>query len=141
MEEKCFLLSTNHLLLFSFNYFFNPHNPNTQNKQSDLRIKLDIDRQWPQRICVRELGALLIMFHPGVFKWTVELSRPHLNFNVLIYPRFRVIYSRLLMAEVQSHIAVDFPLVKSEEMAVACICVCISPEVCHHSSTGNRVND
>ena len=43
------------------------------------------------------------------------------------------------MAEVQSQIAVDFPLVKSEEMAVASIY--ISPEVCRCISTGNRVND
>ena len=43
------------------------------------------------------------------------------------------------MAEIQSQIAVDFPLVISEEMAVASIC--ISPEVCRRISTGNRAND
>lgn len=44
------------------------------------------------------------------------------------------------MAEIQSQIAVDFPLVKSEEMAVASIF--ISPEVCRRRiSTGNRAND
>lgn len=43
------------------------------------------------------------------------------------------------MAEVQSHLAADFPLVKSEEVVVAYIC--ISPEVSHHNSTGSRVND
>lgn len=138
---KYVLLYITHLLLFfSLNTFvWNPHNPNTQNEQSYFRVNLDIDRQWPHRICVRGLGTPLNMFHPEVFKWNLQLSSPHLNFNVPIYPKFRVIYLRLLMAEVESHIAVDFPLVKSEEMAVACIC--ISLQVCHHISTRNRVNE
>lgn len=79
------------------------------------------------------------MFRPGVFKRTLQLSSPHLNFSVPLYPKLRVISFRLLMAEVQTHIAVDFPHIKSEKMAVACIC--ISPEVCHHISTENRGND
>ena len=50
-EENIFYYEQLIYYCFFLKYFLNSHNPITQNKQSYFRVKLDVDRQKPQRIC------------------------------------------------------------------------------------------